>query len=194
MRYGPRIPGPHGTTTCRKSLFGLGEAQNLSGENDERTRRCYMGCSKREARATRAERSRHGLRRDRLLIGNERGSAPLEAIFSVALLLVLVFGLIQVAFVLYGRNVVISSAHEGARAAIELGGSTSEAAAVATSTVRSATGHLVDSLDVDVAVTHRAERAVVSVSVSGSLDAFGPIPVTVPISVSATSVRDETLR
>jgi Flp pilus assembly protein TadG len=129
-----------------------------------------------------------------LLNRNQRGSAPLEAIFSIALLLVLVFGLIQVAFVLYGRNVVMSSAHEGARAAVELGGSTAEAAAVATSTVRSATGDLVEGLDVDVAVTRTEERAVVSVSVSGSLDAFGPVPVTVPVSVSATSVRDETLR
>ncbi len=129
-----------------------------------------------------------------MLSANERGSAPLEAIFSIVLLLVLVFGLIQIAFVLYGRNVVMSSAHEGARAAIELGGDASDAALVAERTVRNAAGHLVQGLDVDVAVTHSNRRALVSVSVSGSLEAFGPIPVAVPVSVSATSVRDESLR
>jgi hypothetical protein len=134
------------------------------------------------------------LRWHRLLTPDQRGSAPLEAIFSIALLLLLVFGLIQVAFVLYGRNVVMSSAHEGARAAVELGGSTSDAAALAERTVRSASGHLVEGLDVDVGVAHTDERAVVSVTVRGSLDAFGPVPIAVPVAVSATSVRDESLR
>jgi Flp pilus assembly protein TadG len=134
------------------------------------------------------------MRRDRLLRPNENGSAPIEAVFSIVLLLVLVFGLIQVAFVLYGRNVVMSSAHEGARSAVELGSDTADAAIAAENTVRSAAGRLVEDLDVDVAVTHNGARAIVTVSVSGSLDAFGPVPVAVPVSVSATSVRDETLR
>jgi hypothetical protein len=106
----------------------------------------------------------------------------------------MVFGLIQVAFVLYGRNVVISSAHEGARAAVEIGRDATDAAVVAESTVRGAAGGLVDNLDVDVSITHSGERAIVSVSVSGSLDAFGPVPVSIPVDVSATSVKDETLR
>ena len=118
----------------------------------------------------------------------------MEAIFSIVFLLLLVFGLIQVAFVLYGRNVVISSAHEGARAAVELGRDEVDAADLAESTVRGAAGNLVDNLDVDVGVSRSEDRAVVSVSVSGSLDAFGPIPVSIPVDVSATSVRDESLR
>jgi hypothetical protein len=124
----------------------------------------------------------------------DRGSAPLESIFSIALLMVLIFGLIQVAFVLYGRNVVISSAHEGARAAVELGRDSTDAAAIAEETVRGAAGGLVQELDVDVGISRTEERAIVSVSVSGSLRAFGPVPVSVPVDVLATSVRDESLR
>jgi hypothetical protein len=129
-----------------------------------------------------------------VLKDDEAGSAPLEAIFSIALLLLLVFGLIQVAFVLYGRNVAMSSAHEGARAAVELGRNTADAATIAESTVRDAAGNLLRNLDVDVGVFRSENRAAVTVTVSGSLEAFGPVPVSVPVKVSATGVRDETLR
>ncbi|MCA1694613.1 MAG: pilus assembly protein, partial [Actinobacteria bacterium] len=73
----------------------------------------------------------------------ERGSAPLEAVLSILFVMLLVLGTIEVSLALYGRNVVAAAAHEGARAALELGRGPDSAAAVARSTVRRASGALV---------------------------------------------------
>ena len=103
----------------------------------------------------------------------ERGSSPVESLLAIVILLFLALGVIEVAFALYGRNVVAASAHEGARAGIEVGRSSSDAAAVASRAVRSADGD-----------------GVVRVRVSGTLESFGPVPFPIPVSAGATATRD----
>ncbi len=121
----------------------------------------------------------------------DSGSAPVESIFSIGLLLVLALGAIEVAFALYGRNVVLSSAHEGARAAVELGRDPSDAVAVARRVVTASASGLVDDLDIDVGIGGEEHRSVVVVvRVSGVIEAWGPVPLPVPVSVRATASRD----
>jgi Flp pilus assembly protein TadG len=121
----------------------------------------------------------------------QRGSAVLESIFALLLLLVLVLGAIQVAFVLYARNVVASSAHEGARAAVELGRDTADARIVAASVVESSARGLVEQLQVNVSLQSMGELSVVRVSVSGRLKRFGVVPLAIPVRSIGTSVRRE---
>ena len=125
------------------------------------------------------------MRRDR----HERGSAPIEATFALLLLLFLVLGAIEVAFALYGRNVVLASAHEGARAAVELGRTEAEAVVLARDTVDRAAGGVVDRLSVDVSVA-RADVMIVEVQVRGVVDAWGPIPFPLPVTANATATRE----
>ena len=121
----------------------------------------------------------------------DRGSAPVDSIFAIGLLLLLAIGVMEVAFALYGRNVVLSSAHEGARAAVELGRTPSDAIVVARRVVARSAGALVDELDVDVRIATEEDRSVlVVVDVSGVVRAWGPVPMPVPVSVRATASRD----
>jgi hypothetical protein len=120
----------------------------------------------------------------------ERGSSPVEVVFAMAVLLLLVLGVIEVALALYGRNVVMTSAHEGARAAVELGRAPEDATRIASDTVRRAAGGLVDELAVRAARTEVAGRAEVHVRVSGVLKAFGPVPLRIPVSAAAHASRD----
>lgn len=108
----------------------------------------------------------------------------------MAILMVMVVGLIEVAFALYGRNVVAASAHEGARAAIELGRSRTEAVAVARQTVKGSAGGLIDNLKVGVSVQRLFERSIIHVRVSGVLKSFGPVPMPIPVTTTATSTRE----
>lgn len=128
------------------------------------------------------------MRQHRLL--TERGSAPLEATFAIVFILFLVLGTVEVAFALYGRNVVMSSAHEGARAAVEYGRSPEEAAAIARDTVRKAAGSLVDDLRVSVGVGDPTQPSVIRVRVQGTVDAFGPVPFPMHVDAVATAQRD----
>ena len=102
-------------------------------------------------------------------------------------LLFVVLGLIEVAFALYGRNVIMAAAHEGARAAVELGRDPDHGSAVASTTVRKAAGGLVDDLDVSVASEDDARGMLVTVRVTGVLDAFGPIPLPLPVTAQASA-------
>lgn len=122
------------------------------------------------------------MRTDRLL-SDERGSAPVETIGALVVLLVLTLGAVQVAFALYARNVVMSAAHEGARAVVERGAVVGDAEEVAAAVVARSAGGLVDDLAVDVATTATTIR----VSVRAKTAAFGPVPVRVPLTASATS-------
>ena len=125
------------------------------------------------------------------VFADERGSAPVESVLSIALLLLLTLGVMEVAFALYGRNVLISSAHEGARAAIELGRDPGDAAAVAERTVRLSAGGLVDELDVDVGVAQDGDSSLVVVRVTGLVEPWGPVPLPVPVSARATASRED---
>ena len=119
------------------------------------------------------------------------GSALLESIFALLLLLVLVLGAIQVAFVLYARNVVGASAHEGARAAVELGRNADDARTVASEVVRSSVGGLVEQMEVVVSVQTVGDLSVVRVRVTGRLKSFGVVPIRMPVGSVATSIRRE---
>jgi len=123
------------------------------------------------------------------LTTEERGSALVESIFAIVFLMLLSLGVAQVALTLYGRNVVIASAHEGARAATELGRSEQEAEAIALRTTRSATGSLVDDLEIDVLTEPVGEDDLITVRLRGRLAAVGPVPITIPVEVQASSLR-----
>ena len=125
---------------------------------------------------------------------DEQGSAPVEMTFAIILLMLLTLGVIQVAFTLYARNVVMASAHEGARAALERGRTQSEAAAIVREVVARATGRLIEDLTVDVAVRGSADRRFVSVRVRGLVTDFGPVPVPIALSSTATAHIDEARR
>ena len=108
----------------------------------------------------------------------------MESTFALLFLLFLVLGTIEVAFALYGRNVILSSAHEGARAAAELGRDPSEAAAIARSTVERSAGGIVDEMRVEVDVGGERLRRI-AVRVDAIVDAWGPIPFPFPVSTIA---------
>lgn len=127
------------------------------------------------------------MRECRLL--NERGSATVETTASIVLLILLVLGTLEVAFLLYAKNVVMSSAHEGARAAVELGRDIDDARAVARETVERAAGGLVRGLDVRVATARSAAGRVVTVRVTGTLTPLAPVPLPIPLTATARAWR-----
>jgi hypothetical protein len=125
-----------------------------------------------------------------LLSGRERGSATVESIFAIVMLAVLTLGAVQVAFVLYARNVLVSAAHEGVRASIERGAAGGDAAPVISSVIRRAAGGLVSDVAVDAEVSPAGGREVLRVKVRGTVAAFGPVPFEIPVTATATSVRE----
>lgn len=108
-------------------------------------------------------------------------------------IMILVLGVIEITFTLYARNVLMASAHEGSRAAIELGRTSGEAEAIATETVTRATGGLVENLDVDVLTQTVGSRETVTVLVRGSARAIGPVPFPIQVSARSTSSREATV-
>lgn len=134
------------------------------------------------------------MRATRLLTRGQRGSAPLESVFAIILLLFFVLSVVQVAFLLYARNTLAAAAHEGARAVVELGSDPSDAVAVATSVVQSSAGGLVGNLRVQVHSVPGGERGVVRVRVDGAVRPFGPIPFGGHLTAYATTVRPEAAR
>lgn len=117
----------------------------------------------------------------------ERGAAPLESVFAIVLLLVLVLGAIEVAYALYARNVISASAHEGARTAIEMGRDPEEAALIAHRTVTRSAGGLVTGLEVRTQMSSTEDHSLVRVTVSGRLRAWGPVPLPIELTSTATS-------
>ena len=161
--------------------------------DDERARGCHLGRGARQARPIGAVRTRHGLWRHRLLRTirqAERASSLVEVVFSMLFVMILALGAIQVAFFLYARNVLISAAHEGARAAIELGRTPTEAREVAATTVRDAAGGLVSDLGVSAAVSGPEAARYVRVRVSGRIRGIGPLPYSMPVTAAATAELD----
>lgn len=127
------------------------------------------------------------MRKRRLL--NERGSATVEATAAIVLLILLVLGTLEVAYLLYARNVVMSSAHEGARAAVEQGRDIDDARAIARDTVERAAGGLVRGLRVQVGTALSPEGRVVTVRVSGTLTPLAPVPLPIPLTATARAWR-----
>lgn len=108
--------------------------------------------------------------------------------------MMLALGVVQVALTLYGRNVVVSSAHEGARAAVELESDAVDAVEVARRTVRDATGGLVENLAVEVSLQDLGGDQVVTVHASGTLQTLGPLSVPVPVEITATAHKPGPVR
>ncbi|HEY7875371.1 MAG TPA: TadE family protein [Actinomycetota bacterium] len=125
---------------------------------------------------------------------NERGSAVVETVMAAVILMVLVLGAIEVAFALYARNVVAAAAHDGARAAVELGRGRSDAEAVARAVAGRAAGGLLDDLRVTTSVRRLGTSALVRVRVEGRLDAFGPVPLPMTLTSTATVTRATRVR
>jgi Flp pilus assembly protein TadG len=164
-----------------------------------------MGCGKGSVDRDRVGGAVHGLRRDRLLnekvaigsaiarkkaIGSrERGSALVESLGALVLLLVMVLGVIQISLALYGRNVVISAVHDAARAAVEREAHIPEAHGVARRAIQRAAGGLLRDLNVMVDVT-REEGEVVTVRADAVIRAPGPIPLPLPVSATARAARE----
>ncbi len=124
---------------------------------------------------------------------NERGSAPVESVFAIALVLFLALGIIQVALTLYARNVVLASAHEGARAAVELGRSLHEAEQVAAAAVSDAVGGLATDIDVEVTEVTLEQQDRFDVVVRASLKDVGIIPLPISVTARASSSRPSPL-
>lgn len=124
----------------------------------------------------------------------ERGSAVVETIFAIVILLVLALGAIEVAFALYARNVVAASAHEGARAALERGRTPQDAALVARRAVELSAGSLVVGLHVVTQVRRAGGESSVRVRVTGVMRTLGPVPVPIPLSSTATVTREVHVR
>jgi Flp pilus assembly protein TadG len=120
----------------------------------------------------------------------EEGSAPLELTFAIVFLMLLSLGAIQVGLTLYARNVVLSAAHEGARAAVELGRETSDASETASRYVERAAGGVVDDLRVATSTIETRGRLFARVMVTGRLDVLGPVPVSIPVRTTATAGRE----
>jgi Flp pilus assembly protein TadG len=130
------------------------------------------------------------MRAHRLLSAPERGSATVESVFAIVILMLMTLGAVQVAFVLYARNIVASAAHEGVRAAVERGATGSDAGAVAGAVVERSAGGLVSDLRVDTAAVERSGSEQLTVRVRGTIPALGPVPVSFPVTATATSVRE----
>ena len=127
------------------------------------------------------------MRKRRLL--NDRGSTTVEATAAIVLLILLVLGTLEVAYLLYARNVVMSSAHEGARAAVERGRDLEDAKAIALDTVERAAGGLIRGLEVRVGSARSASGRVVIVRVSGTLTPLAPVPIPIPLTATARAWR-----
>ena len=113
---------------------------------------------------------------------------------AIVVLMFLALGTIEVAFALYARNVVGAAAHEGARAAAELGGSRNDASDVVRAAVTKAAGGLVRDLRVQTTVARRGVRSVIRVHVAGMLKPFGPVPLPVPLKATASVTREVRVR
>ena len=120
----------------------------------------------------------------------ERGSAVVESLGGVFLLLLLALGTIQVALTLYARNVVQAAVHDGSRAMVEVRGTGTDADALVRTVIERSAGGLLDDLHVETAADEIADRLRVRVRATGTLRPPGPIPLELPISVVSTSSRE----
>jgi TadE-like protein len=123
-------------------------------------------------------------------VTNERGAAPVDAIFGIVILILLALSVIEVALVLYARNVVHASAHEGARVASELGASPLEAPSVVRDVVQGSVGGMVEGLRVAAHVTSVGEQRLVRVRVRAVTRGWGPIPIPVPVETTASATQE----
>ena len=118
---------------------------------------------------------------------NTRGAVPVESVFGLLLLATISIAIVQIALVVFARNVVASAAHEGARVAIERERDVSVAKDVAIDVVTSTTGGLVS--DIQVVAETIGER--LYVRISGRVDTVGPLPGAIQVSEEASALLIE---
>lgn len=111
----------------------------------------------------------------------EDGATLLESIFAVGLLMIMTVGTIQVALLLYARNLVQASAHEAARAAVERDVLDDVATDVARRVVHTSVAPMTRRVEVAVGRTSIGIQDVVTVKVDAILKPHGPIPVSFPV-------------
>jgi len=158
---------------------------------DQRAGRGYLDSRTRSTSCDRFGRAVDGVRnRGVLNTSGQHGSSTVESVFSIVFLLLLVLGSIEISFALYSRNVVMTSAHEGARAALEIGTDPETANALATRTIRKAAGNLVRDLRVQTRSELVGSFRRVRVVVTGRMAPFGPVPIPIPLSATATAVQE----
>ena len=121
---------------------------------------------------------------------HESGAAAIESIFAMVFVMVLLLGVVEVAFVLYARNVVAASAHEGVRAVVERGAVAGDAEMIVRRTVRDSAGGLVNDLNVGLDLRPDGETEQVIVVVSGRVKSFGPVPLPITVTSTASSARE----
>jgi hypothetical protein len=169
--------------------------------HDERAGARGVGDSRATAEEHRPKRAGHRLRfallkqaRRTTANRSQAGNAPLQAIFAIALFMILAMGVVQVAMFLYGRNIVAASAHEAARAAAELGRTPLAANEIAKTTIRESAGRLLDDVAVDIHLQSQGERTVVVVDVTGRLSYPGPLPFSPSITARASASKETAAR
>ena len=112
---------------------------------------------------------------------DESGTTLVETIVGITLLMVVAVGIIQVALLLYARNVIRSSAHEVARSAIERGVAEAEATAMGATLVRESLGTIVDDVQVQVDARDIGSHRLVAARVDAVLHPPGVLPIEVPV-------------
>lgn len=119
----------------------------------------------------------------------EAGSAAVDFVLTMLLVVPLVLGIAQVALVLHVRNVVTSSASEGARVAARSGAAPADGAARARELIaRSVGARYADDVSV-----HRGSTAagdVIVVEVAAEVPALGLFGPAVPLRVRAHAVAE----
>lgn len=108
---------------------------------------------------------------------SQRGAVVLESIFAVALLMIVALGVIQIALLLFARNMVQASAHEAARAAIERGLAPDAASETARRVATASMGSMARRLDIATERRRIGTQEVVTVRVTAILEPAGPIPI-----------------
>lgn len=125
------------------------------------------------------------------MLTEQDGSAPLDAVFGIVILMLLALGTMQIALTLYAHNAVRASAYEAARAAAEIGATGAHARSVALQTVAGTAGGLVEGIRISLSRRAAPEGPVVFVEITGRQRAIGPIPLAFPIDVTASSLVEE---
>lgn len=120
-----------------------------------------------------------------LAVLRQRGSAPVETIFAFVFVMTLALGVIQIAFSLYARNIVMTSTHEAARAAVERGRTEAEVHAIVRRVLGQGAGGVFRATRVEVVRHVEGTRLVVSVAVAGTIRSLGPFPASLPVTARA---------
>jgi hypothetical protein len=117
------------------------------------------------------------------------GSASVDLIASLVLLIALTLGGIQLGLTLHARNVLMAAVHDGARRGVELGSSNADAVEIATRFVDDAAGGLVSDPHISARTHSDVDEFVIELHLDAHIDVPGPVPIKIPFSTNATASR-----